>query len=104
MVEQPSDYTWSSYAINALGKTSELCTPHPLYLALGKEAKERQANYRELFKRHVEGKLLEEIRQTVNKGVALGNDRFKAEVERLTDRRVTPQKMGRPVGSIEKPD
>jgi len=33
IVEQPSDYVWSSYPINALGKTSELCTPHPLYLA-----------------------------------------------------------------------
>ena len=98
MVEQPSVYTWSSYAVNALGKTSELCTPHPLYLALGNEAKERQANYRELFKHPVDGKLLEEIRQTANKGMALGNDRFKVEVERLTGQRVTPQKMGRPVG------
>jgi len=102
MVAQPSDYAWSSYAINAFGKTSGLCTPHSLYLALGKEAKERQANYRALFKRHVEGKLLEEIRQAVNKGLALGNDRFKAEIERLTGRRVTSKKMGRPVGSIDK--
>ena len=98
MVEQPSDYSWSSYAINALGKSSQLCTPHPLYLALGKEAKERQANYRELFKRHVDGLLLEEIRQTVNKSMALGNERFKADVESLTGRRVTAKKMGRPVG------
>ncbi len=29
MVEQPSDYSWSSYPINALGKKSELCTSHP---------------------------------------------------------------------------
>ena len=36
MVEQPSDYVWSSYPTNALGKASEICTPHPLYLALGR--------------------------------------------------------------------
>ena len=38
MVEDPSDYIWSSYKINALGKTSDLCTPHPEYLRLGDRA------------------------------------------------------------------
>jgi len=74
MVEQPSDYVWSSYPINALGKVSELCTPHAVYLALGKDANERQASYRELFKHHVDGKLLEDIRLAVNKGMALGSE------------------------------
>ena len=98
MVEQPSDYIWSSYQINALGKISELCTPHLLYLALGSGAIERQLNYRELFKYHVEGKLLEEIRSAANKGMALGNERFEAEIESLTGRRMTAKKMGRTVG------
>ena len=98
MVEQPSDYVWSSYPINALGKTSVLCTPHPLYLALGSEPIERQSNYRELFKYHVEGKLLEDIRFAANKGMVLGNGQFKADVESLTGRRMTAKKMGRPVG------
>jgi hypothetical protein len=61
MVKQPPDQVWSSYSINALGKASELCTPHSLYLALGGEPKERQASQRELFKHPIEGKLLEEI-------------------------------------------
>jgi len=98
MVEQPSDYAWSSYPINALGKISELCTPHPLYLALGSEPIERQSRYRELFKHHVAGKLLEDIRLAANKGMALGNGRFEAEIESLTGRRMTAKKMGRPVG------
>jgi putative transposase len=42
MVGQPSDYAWSSYSINALGKESELCRPHSLFIALGGEPKERQ--------------------------------------------------------------
>lgn len=98
MVEQPSDYVWSSYPINALGKVSELCTPHTVYLALGKDANERQASYRELFKHHVDGKLLEDIRLAVNKGMALGSERFKTEIESLSGRRMIAKKMGRPVG------
>jgi putative transposase len=58
IVEQPSDYVWSSYAINALGKPPKLCTPHVLYMALG-------------------------------------NERFKVEIEKLTGRRVTARKAGR---------
>jgi putative transposase len=50
MVDEPSDYSWSSYAINALGVESELQTPHPEYLALGTTKEERLRNYRELFK------------------------------------------------------
>ena len=54
MVDDPSDYSWSSYAINALGVESELQTPHPEYLALGKTREERLSNCRELFKAHIE--------------------------------------------------
>ena len=98
MVGQPSDHAWSSYSINGLGKESELCTPHHLFLALGSESKERQSNYRELFKYHVEGEFLEAIRLAINKGLVLGNERFEMEVERLTGRKMTAKKRGRPVG------
>jgi putative transposase len=81
-----------------LGKESELCTPHHLFLALGSESKERQSNYRELFKYHVEGEFLEAIRLAINKGLVLGNERFEMDVERLTGRRMTAKKRGRPVG------
>jgi putative transposase len=53
---------------------------------LGIEPMERQSNYRELFKYHFEGKLLEDIRVAANKGRVLGNGRFEAEVESLTGR------------------
>ena len=46
----------------------------------------------------LEGKLLEDIRLAANKGMALGNGRFEAEIESLTGRRMTAKKMGRPVG------
>jgi putative transposase len=98
MVVQPSDYIWSSYQINALGKESELCTPHDCYLALGRDAAQRQANYRELFQSHVDGELLESIRLAVNKGFVFGNSRFAEEIEYLTGRRMAASKVGRPVG------
>jgi putative transposase len=49
LVADPQDYRWSSYAVNALGRSDGLVTPHPLYLALGIDAKRRQRCYRELF-------------------------------------------------------
>ena len=98
MVAAPGDYRWSSYHVNALGRRSDLCTPHSVYLALGVNAAERRKNYRVLFERHVEGEFLAETRANTNKGLALGNDRFKEEIETLTGRRVKAKKRGRPVG------
>ena len=98
MVEDPGEYQWSSYQVNALGKVSELCTPHREYLLLGKELSSRLKNYRELFSHHVDGTLLEEIRENAHKGMAVGNDRFKEELETLTGRRLKSKKKGRPVG------
>jgi REP-associated tyrosine transposase len=46
MVDDPSQYLWSSYQINGLGKKSDLCTPHDQYLPLAKEESERQKVYR----------------------------------------------------------
>ncbi|MEA1934367.1 MAG: transposase [Thermodesulfobacteriota bacterium] len=98
MVADPGEYRWSSYQINALGKVSDLCTPHPEYLALGVEPLECRENYRALFVHHVDDELLEEIRTNTNKGMAVGNDRFKEEIETLTGRRLRAKKRGRPSG------
>ena len=96
MVSDPSDYPWSSYRCNAFGNVSTLCTPHEEYLKLGQQQEERLRAYRDLFKVQMGEALLEQIRETVNKGLALGNDRFKDEIEELYGRRVKPAKMGRP--------
>jgi putative transposase len=95
MVADPAQYTWSSYQINPLGGNSELSTPHSLYNALGKDAEQRQAAYRALFARQIDGQLLDDIHLAVNKGLAIGNDRFKSQIEELTGRRMLPSKVGR---------
>ena len=96
MVSAPSDYAWSSYQCHALGKVISLSTPHKEYLRLGKCDKERQIAYRSLFRAHVDGELVDDIRSAVNKGLALGNDRFKDKIEQLSGRRVRAAIMGRP--------
>ena len=58
----------------------------------------RQQAYRALFEYHVEGKLLDDIRKATNKGLALGNERFIADVEAITVKRLTEGKRGRKVG------
>ena len=98
MVTDPGEYRWSSYQVNALGRVSELCTPHQEYLSLDEEPSSRQSMYRELFTYHVEGELLEEIRDNTCKGMAVGSNRFKEEIGALTGRRLKNKKRGRPVG------
>jgi putative transposase len=98
MAADPGEYIWSSYQVNGLGGSSELCTPHREYLSLGENSPDRQKQYRELFTHHVEGRLLEEIRTNTHKGMALGNDRFKEELAAMTGRRLTAKKRGRPTG------
>jgi putative transposase len=46
MVSTPQSYPWSSCRFHALGDGSDWLAPHPLYLALGKTAPERQTAYR----------------------------------------------------------
>ncbi|MES9883115.1 MAG: hypothetical protein ABW185_19800 [Sedimenticola sp.] len=42
--------------------------------------------------------LITRVRYKLNEGIALGNDRFKVEVGKLTGSRLKPNKVGRPVG------
>ena len=99
MVGAPGEYRWSSYPVNAEGKSSELCSSHPEYLAQGNSPSERRENYRALFADHIENaELLKEIRGNTNKGLAIGHDKFKDDIEKITGRRMTAGKRGRPEG------
>ena len=96
MVEHPGEYRWSSYRVNAQAETSGLIRPHPLYLALGLEREERLQAYRELFRVHLEPRLVEQIRTATNGNYVLGSSRFAAEVAAAVGRRVTKGRPGRP--------
>ena len=68
----PSDYRWSSYGANALGRDDARVTPHPLYLGLGKSADERCVAYRMLFDSQLRPETLDEIRGSLKKSKPVG--------------------------------
>ena len=94
IVESPEDYTWSSYQANGLGKAISFWKPHSVYLALAPNTQERLTAYRALFRGRLQDSELDIIRQATNKGLAIGNDRFRQDVEKLSGRRVTEMKRG----------
>jgi putative transposase len=87
MVTDPADYSWSSYRAHALGCHVKMWSPHNEYLALGTSKLARSAAYQALFRNKFDQDLVDNIRHAANFGLALGNDKFKAEVERLTGQR-----------------
>lgn len=93
MASHASEYPWSSYRSNAMGKPIKLLTPHTLYLRLGNSEEERQEAYRSLFTALIPERDVAAIREATNKGWVLGNDRFKAHIQARTGRRTTS--MGR---------
>lgn len=96
LVFDPADYPWSSYRVNALGEDSPLVKPHMLYQRLGQWQGERQAVYRALFEAPLEDSVIEEIRRLTNGNYALGDNRFKEEMEIMLQRRARPARAGRP--------
>jgi putative transposase len=96
MVKHPIDYPWSSYAANATGKKVEPLTPHGEYLALGSDDAKRLTAYRGLFATDLDAELMREIRTSTHGGYAIGDSRFRKEVETALKQRATPRGPGRP--------
>ena len=96
LADTPENYRWSSYHANALGRGGEWLTAHPLYSYLGRTPAERQAHYRTLFAEALLPAAMHEIRQSVNQGVALGGESFRAQIEAALDIRARPGHRGRP--------
>jgi putative transposase len=94
MVVDPADYRWSSYHSDDLGRALKLWKLHEVYLWLGRSQGERLASYRSLFSAHMDEGALDNIRAATQKGLAVGSEKFKAQVAALTGRRVTWRKRG----------
>ncbi len=87
MVKHPSEYPWSSFQKNAVGKDIKLITEHDCYLALGKTDGERQAAYSSLFEQQIPDLTLAEIRDAMYRSWVLGDDRFIKQIEHQTGRK-----------------
>ena len=96
MVEKPVEYKWSSYRINALGTPSSLHSPHPVYLNLGASESRRLAAYRALFDDELSETVINKIKSGTRRGLVLGSDTFKQQIESLTGHRLKHEALGRP--------
>jgi len=96
MVATPDEYNWSSYSANGLGVPDELLSPHPTWLSLGKNAKDRRKAYRELFEYALSESELEAIRYGNRKGLPLGSEEFRARIESQLQVKLGTGRVGRP--------
>ena len=71
-------------------------SPHPLYLALGSEAKTRQASYRALFRPELDEEAISDLPLAINQNQPLGNTRFFDKIETMTGQGPEPRPRGRP--------
>jgi putative transposase len=96
MVKHPVEYRWASYRANAQGEIDPLVQPHASYDALGTDQNSRQSAYRELFRCELEPGMVDEIRRVTNGNLALGDQRFAAQIEAALGRRAAAGTPGRP--------
>jgi len=96
LVKTTARYRWSSYHANASGRKSDLISPHKLYLAMGTDDVSRRAAYRALFRGRIDEETIVAIRAAWQTGTPLGNDRFKAKIEKTLKMKVGYAKRGRP--------
>ncbi|MDN5752312.1 MAG: transposase [Nitrosospira sp.] len=99
IVAYPEDYPWSSYRYNAQGEpglNANWLVLHEEYLRLGRDEADRQRAYRRLFESVISNDDLAEIRECTHKSWALGEERFKKQIEAVGQRRATSKGVGRP--------
>lgn len=104
MVDDPAHYRWSSYRHNGLGQADPRISPHPLYRGLGRGDKERQGNYRALFRTELDRAAVDDIRLAINQNQPMGNERFLAKIETMTGIRRQARPRGRPRLEEERAD
>lgn len=96
MVNDPVDYKWSSYHFNAMGKSTDLCKPHDMYLMLGQNDHARRIAYRALFQNTLQDSLTKRITDAMSRELPLGDDKFTQHIEAITGEKLKRQKLGRP--------
>lgn len=96
MVDAPQDYRWSSVHTH-LGRTRDpLITPHPVYLAMGRNPAERALAYDHWLHAGITPPELRRLRAYANQERALGDERFQHMVETTLGRPVAYRQRGRP--------
>lgn len=96
MVERPWDYRWSSVHGHLGLREDRRVSPHPVYLALGRDTGQRAERYRCLLMEALSDDVLADIRVHLQQERALGSPAFCAMVEKVLQRPAEVRPQGRP--------
>jgi putative transposase len=94
LVGRPGEYRWSSFRSNAYGQPDALLRRHAVYLELARCDSTRREAYRALFEPPLEAAVLDAIRRATNKGIVLGFDDRRSDLERALGRTLSRGKHG----------
>ncbi len=83
MLTNVSDYPWSSYPHNALGKTDTLISEHELYKNLSSNIQQRCKKYRAMFDRLEITRQEQHIASATQRGEVFGNETFQQKIGKL---------------------
>ena len=97
MVAEAQDYPWSSYGHYAGLRADRLVTPHPLFWTLGNTPFAREAAYAELVRAGITLAQQDALTRSALSGWALGGEKFVADLQKRTERRVQKTLAGRPL-------
>lgn len=96
LVAEAADYPWSSHGHYAGLRVDKVVTPHPLFWSLANTPFARETAYTRLVRAGVSADRQQALTDSALTGWALGGERFVAELQRSTPRRVSKEKPGRP--------
>ena len=96
VVAQARDYPWSSHGHYIGQRTDKLITPHSLVWELGNTPFAREAAYAERVREGISPVQQTTLTDAALRGWALGDPEFVAELQKITQRRVTKSTAGRP--------
>ncbi|MGB5081819.1 MAG: transposase [Burkholderiales bacterium] len=93
VVTAPDQYPWSSARAHLARDESALIVDHEAFLCLGETPETRALAYDTLVREPLNDGMLSQIRAAANRGMVLGSERFKDQLEIQLGRRV---RLGRP--------
>ncbi|MBH1964485.1 MAG: transposase [Comamonadaceae bacterium] len=98
MVASPANYPWSSHAHYIGLRSDPLITPHALFWEMGNTPFAREAAYANLVGMGQGSAQSDALTRAAHSGWALGSDQFVADLQKRTERRLSPGRAGRPSG------
>ena len=101
LAELAADYAWSSHGHYIGQRVDKLITPHPQYWALGNTPFAREDAYAKLVQGGISMGQQAALTDSALRGWALGSPAFVANLQNLTERRVSKALPGRPVTKLK---